>query len=53
MGLEAVWQQAVYTCYQVWVWLRYEVSVHPFIFLGVVVVIVSAIIMYKAEVRGK
>lgn len=53
MGLDAVWQQVAYTGYQVWVWLRYEVSVHPFIFLGVVIVIVSAIILYKTEVRGR
>jgi hypothetical protein len=33
--------------------LRDAVSVPPFRFRGVVVVIVSAIIMYKAEVRGK
>jgi hypothetical protein len=53
MGLAAVWQQVAYTGYQVWVWLRYEVIVHPFIFLGVVIVIVSAIILYKAEVKNK
>ena len=53
MGLDAVWQQGAYTGYQVWVWLRYEAAMHPFIFLGVVIVIVSAIIMYKTEVRGK
>jgi hypothetical protein len=53
MGLEAVWQQCIYTSYQVWLWLRYEASIHPFIFLAAVVVIISAFIMYKAEVRGK
>jgi hypothetical protein len=53
MGLGALWQQVVYTCYQVWLWFRYEVSVHPFIFLAAVIVILSAFIMYKAEVRSK
>ena len=53
MGLDNVWQQGAYAGYQLWVWLRHEVSVHPFIFLGVVIVIVSAFIMYKTEVRGK
>jgi hypothetical protein len=53
MGLEAVWSQFVYTGYQVWIWLRYEVSVHPFIFLAAVIVIVSAFILYKTEVRSK
>ena len=48
-----MWQQCTHNGYQVWVWLRYESGVHPFIFLGVVIVIVSAIIMYKTEVRGK
>jgi hypothetical protein len=53
MGLEAVWQQGIYTGYQVWAWLRYEFGIHPFVFVGVVIVIVSAIIMFKTEVRGK
>jgi drug/metabolite transporter superfamily protein YnfA len=53
MGLDAVWQQGVYVCYQVWVWLKYEASLHPFLFLGVVIIIISAWILYKAEVRGK
>ena len=53
MGLEAVWQQCTYTGYQVWAWLRYEAGVHPFMFLAIVIVIVSAIILFKTEVRGK
>ena len=53
MGLDAIWQQCVYTGYQVWVWLRYETGVHPFLFLGIVIVIVSAWVLYKAEVRSK
>jgi hypothetical protein len=53
MGLDAVWQQGAFACYQVWVWLRYEVGIHPFIFLGVVIVIVAAFTLYKTEVRGK
>ena len=53
MGLEAVWQQAVSIGYQVWVWLRYESGVHPFLFLGIAIVIVSAWVLYKAEVRNK
>jgi hypothetical protein len=53
MGLEAVQQEFVYTCYQVWLWLRYEAGMHPFIFLAAVIVIISAFIMYKAEVRTK
>jgi hypothetical protein len=53
MGLDAVWQQCAYTGYQVWVWLRYEASLHPFIFLAAVIVIISAFIVYKTEVRVK
>ena len=53
MGLDAVFQQLVYAGNELWAWLRYESGVQPLIFLGVVVVIVAAIIMYKAEVRGK
>ena len=53
MGLDAVWQQCTYTGYQVWVWLRYESGIHPLMFLGVVIVIVLAIILYRTEVRGQ
>ena len=53
MGLDAVWHQSIYAVYEVWIWLRYEVSVHPFLFLGAVLVIIAAFIMYKTEVRSK
>ena len=53
MGLDAVWQQCVYAGNQVWAWLRYEVGIHPFIFLAAVVVIVAAFILYKTEVRAR
>jgi hypothetical protein len=53
MGLEAVFQGFVYAGYQVWAWLRYETGVHPFMFLGAVIVIIAAIILYKTEVKGK
>lgn len=53
MGLESMWQQGVYTVNQVWLWLRYEAGIHPLIFLAAVIVIISAVIMYKAEVRGR
>jgi hypothetical protein len=33
--------------------MRNELGAHPFIFLGVVVVIVAAFILYKAEVRSR
>jgi len=53
MGLDAIWQQTVYTIHQVWLWMRYEVGIHPFIFLGAVIIIISAWVLYKAEVRTK
>jgi drug/metabolite transporter superfamily protein YnfA len=53
MGLDAVWQQCAYTGYQVWVWLRDEASLHLFLFLGAVIVIVSAWALFKSEVRSK
>jgi hypothetical protein len=53
MGLDALWQQCADAGYQVWVWVRYESGIHPLLFLGVVIVIISAVIMYKAEVRRK
>ncbi len=53
MGLEAVWQQGANFGYQLWVWLRYEASLHPFLFLGIAIVIVSAWVLFKTEVRSK
>jgi hypothetical protein len=53
MGLDAMWQQCAHTGYQMWGWFRYESGIHPAIFLGVVIVIVAAIIMYRTEVRNK
>jgi hypothetical protein len=46
-------QQSIYGIDQVWNWLTYEVSVHPFLFAGIAVIIVSAWFLYKAEVRTK
>jgi uncharacterized membrane protein YhfC len=53
MGLEAIWQQCANLGYQVWFWLKYEASLHPFMFLGAVMVIVSAWILYKSEISSK
>ena len=51
MGLDAVWQQGAYTGYQVWVWLRDETSLH--LFLGALIIIVLAWVLFKSEVRSK
>ena len=53
MGFDAVWQQFFIGCYQAWVWLKYEASVHPFLFLGAALVVVAAWILYKAEIETK
>jgi len=53
MGLEAIWQRFAIAIYHIWIWLRYEFSLHPFLFLGIGIVIVSAWALYKMEVRGK
>jgi hypothetical protein len=53
MGLDAMWHQSIYAGYEVWTWISYEASVHPFLFLAAVLVIISAFIMYKTEVRSK
>jgi hypothetical protein len=53
MGLDALWQQCVYVVHHTWFWLRYEAGVHPLIFLGVVIVFIGAIILYKTEVRNR
>ena len=53
MGLDAMWQRFTIASSQLWVWLQYEAGMHPFIFLGAVIVIISAWILYKSEVRSK
>ena len=53
MDLDAFWQQCAYAGYQLWIMLQYESSLHPFIFLGAAIVIFSALILYKTEVRSK
>jgi drug/metabolite transporter superfamily protein YnfA len=48
-----MWGEIYNICYQVWIWLRYEGGAHPFLFLGIAIIIVSAWILYKTEVRGR
>jgi hypothetical protein len=48
-----MWEQLTYSLSQIWNWVSYEVSVHPFLFLGIAIVIVSAWVLYKTEVRTK
>jgi hypothetical protein len=53
MGLDTMWQQIAITCYQLWVWLKYEGGAHPFLAVGAVLVFVLAWAMYKTEVRSR
>jgi|WetSurMetagenome_2_1015567.scaffolds.fasta_scaffold796097_2 hypothetical protein len=46
-------EQVLNDLYQLWNWLIYEASVHPFLFAGTVIVIASAWLLYKSEVRIK
>jgi len=48
-----MWQSFTIASYQAWIWLKYEVSLHPFLFLGTVIIVVSAWILYNSEVRGR
>jgi hypothetical protein len=48
-----MWQQLDYSIGQVWSWLAYEASVHPFLLAGILIILVSAWFLYKAEVRTK
>jgi hypothetical protein len=48
-----MWEEFSINCYQMWVGLKYEVSVHPFLFAGVVIVFVSVLILYKSEVKSR
>jgi hypothetical protein len=53
MELSAYWEQFSIVCYQIWVWLKYEGSTHPFLVAGAVVVFLLAWAMYKTEVRSR
>jgi hypothetical protein len=48
-----MWQELASACQLVWMWLRYEVAVHPFVFLGIALIIILAWVLYKAEVRAR
>jgi hypothetical protein len=53
MKLDSFWEQFTITCYQLWVWLKYEAGAHPFLAVGAVVVFVSVWVLFKSEVRSK
>jgi hypothetical protein len=53
MGLESIWQQVAIAIYQFWGWFEYETGDHPFLAMGIVVVIIFAYTLYKIEVRSR
>jgi drug/metabolite transporter superfamily protein YnfA len=53
MKQNAFWEQFSIGCYQLWIWLKYEAGAHPFLAVGVVVVVIFAWAMYKTEVRSR
>ncbi len=48
-----MWEQLTFAWNQMWVWLTYEVSLHPFLFAGVIIVVVCAFILYKSEIESR
>jgi hypothetical protein len=53
MGLEAIWQDVTITCYQFWVWLKYEAGLHPYLAGGTILVFILAWTLYKMEIRAR
>jgi hypothetical protein len=53
MELGYYWQQFSIACYQMWVWVKYEGSAHPFLAVGAVVIFVLVWAMYRTEVRSR
>jgi len=53
MKLDSFWEQFTIACYQLLVWLKYEVGAYPFLAVGAVVVFVSAWVLFKSGVRSK
>jgi hypothetical protein len=53
MGLEAIWQEFAMDCYQAWVWVEYEASLHPYLTVGAILVFILAWTLFKMEVRAR
>ena len=53
MGLEASWQKFTITCYQLWVWVKYEAGAHPYLTGGIILVFILAWTLHKMEVRAR
>jgi hypothetical protein len=53
MILDAMWQKFAMTCYQLWSWVLYETNLHPFMALGMLLVIILALGLHKIQVRAK
>jgi drug/metabolite transporter superfamily protein YnfA len=53
MELEAIWEKFAIACYQVWVWLKCEASIHPYLTGGIILVFILAWTLYKMEIKAK
>jgi hypothetical protein len=53
MGLEAMWEKFAIACYQMWIWVKYELGVHPFLTGGIILVFILAWKLYKMEIRAR
>jgi len=51
MGLEAAWQKFAITSYQLWGWMKYEASAHPYLTGGALLVLILAWTLYKMEIK--
>ncbi len=49
MQLDILWDQFTNAFYQLWVWARYEAGLHPFMALGVALIIILAWMLYKGQ----
>jgi hypothetical protein len=53
MGLDSIWEKFAIDCYQVWVWVKYEASAHPYLTGGTILVFILAWTLYKMEIRAR
>ncbi len=49
MPLEVLWGQVSNALYQFWVWAGYEARLHPFMALGLLLIIILGWVLYKGQ----
>ena len=53
MNFEVLWTQISNAFHQFWIWVRYEASLHPFMTLGVLLIIILGWVLHKGESTHK